>query len=338
MHNAYGSGTRIPLTSNPKPAGRTDKSVHPTPRATSLRAHVLTVALEDYYHAASFRPWIREETWYRFEDRLVQSTRRTLDLLERHGARGTFFVGLRTAESAPDLVREVASRGHEIASRGDHEVIQKDLNAERLREDAARCQEYLQGLIGRRVVGYRLSDGWLDIDDLWVLDILADCGYLYDSSVGPRLGAHVADSWLRSRPPWSMAHRGFREVPASSLSIMGLQVPIAGSGLFRHIPERYIRRALARLNDTRAEPYVMYFRTWELDPGQPRISVGSVTSRLHYHNLDRMPQLLEKLLRTYRFTSVASHLAIDLALEQDTRNGNAQAVAPSRYNSQPRLN
>src|SRR5919205_1186872 len=79
--------------------------------------HVLTVALEDYYHAHSFRHWIRQETWYRFEDRLAGSTRRALDLLDRCGAHATFFVDRRTARLASDLVREVANRGHEIASR-----------------------------------------------------------------------------------------------------------------------------------------------------------------------------------------------------------------------------
>jgi polysaccharide deacetylase family protein (PEP-CTERM system associated) len=282
----------------------------------SLRKHILTVALEDYYHASSFRHRIRQDTWYRFEDRLVSSTVRALDLLDSCGARATFFVGLQTAESAPELVREVARRGHEIASRGDLRLSRSELNAERLREDAARCQEQLQELINQRVVGYRLADGWLGPDDLWVLDILADCGYLYDSSVGPMLRPGAADTWLRSRPPWSMSQRGFREVPVSSLPFMGLQVPVTGGGLLRLMPSRYVRLGLARWHSSRTDPYVMHFRTWELDPAQPRISAGSVTSRLHYRNLDRLPGLLEELLRRYRFTSVASHLGIDLSLNQ----------------------
>jgi polysaccharide deacetylase family protein (PEP-CTERM system associated) len=297
-----------------------------------LRADVLTIALEDYYHAASLRHWIREETWYRFEDRLTQSTQRILDLLDRHGAHATFFVGLRTAESAPALVREVANRGHEIASRGDLKVIRSDLNAERLREDASRCKEHLEDLIGRRVVGYRLANGWLGLDDLWVLDILADCGYLYDSSVGPMLGARSADLWLLSRPPWSMSQRGFREVSVSSLPIMGLQVPVAGGGLLKHLPEGYVRRAVAQWHNKRTDPCVMYFRTWELDPGQPRISAASLATRFHYRNLDRMPVLLEELLTTYRSTSVASHLGLDLALQQRAVNGTPPASRPPLRN------
>src|SRR5215216_1225005 len=75
----------------------------PRTRTAPTRTHVLTVALEDYFHADSFRRWIHEETWYRYEDRLPKSTHRVLDLLDRCEARATFFVGRSTAHSAPEL-------------------------------------------------------------------------------------------------------------------------------------------------------------------------------------------------------------------------------------------
>jgi polysaccharide deacetylase family protein (PEP-CTERM system associated) len=303
-------------------AARTSKLAPPQTdeHPVSPRTHVLTVALEDYFHAAPFRPWIREETWYRFEDRLGQSTGRALDLLDRCSARATFFVSRRTAQSAGDLVREIVARGHEIASRGEHTGAVRDLSPDRLREDAIGCREYLQDLTGRRVVGYRMASPWLEPEDLWVLDVLADCGYLYDSSIRPTLGTNAADVWLRSRRRTLVNRRTFREVPVSSLPLMGLQVPIAGGGSLRHIPEPLLRRAIAHWDQRRSDPYVLYFRPWELDPEQPRISAGPVTTRIrHYRNLERMPGLLEELLTSYRFGTVASHLDIDLALPHGFR-------------------
>jgi glycosyltransferase involved in cell wall biosynthesis len=86
----------------------------------------------------------------------------------------------------------------------------------------------------------------------------------------------------------------------------------------------------------------MDFRTWELDPGQPRIRAGSLATKLHYRNLDRMPVLLEELLTNYRFTPVASHLGIDLGLSQPVGNGTAPGavtlpfrVHASRLSSAP---
>ncbi len=298
--------------SGPQPVSATSHT--PTPHV-SRQTHVLTVALEDYYHAASFRPWIRQETWYRFENRLAESTRRALDLLDRCDARATFFVSRWSAQSAPDLVREVSSRGHEIACRGDYGKSPRELGPERFREHAIQCREQVEQVLGRRVLGFRLAGDRLTPGELWVLDVLAECGYLYDSSIGPALGTN-ATKVLRSyhRRKARLSHRLFHEVPISSLAVFGVEVPIADGGSLRHFPGALMRNVVKLWHRHRSEPYVMYFRTWELDPEQPRISAGPRAARIwHYRNLDRMPELLEQFLTAYRFTTIGQHLGLELA-------------------------
>ena len=145
-------------------------------KSNPVRAHVLTVALEDYFHAAPFRPWVREEIWYRFEDRLGASTRRMLELFHRCNARATFFVTARTAEAAPDLVREIARQGHEIAAAGDHGHDLRKLDRQRFRAAAADSRNRVEQIVGHRVLGYRIASAWLSPADLWILDVLADVG------------------------------------------------------------------------------------------------------------------------------------------------------------------
>ena len=291
-------------------------------RNGSHQRHVLTVALEDYYHAAAFRPWIREETWYRFENRLAQSTRRALDLLDRCGARATFFVDSRTAQAVPDLVREVAGRGHEIACRGEHRGPPNELGPERFREEAIRCRDRLEEVVGCPVLGFRLGSDRLGPEELWVLDVLAECGFLYDSSIGPALGtnsAKVLRSYHRHRA--QLSHRLFQEVPVSPLAIFGVEVPIA-SGSLRHFPTAWVQNAIQHWHRHHSDSYVMYFRTWELDPDQPRINAGPIAARImHYRSLDRMPALLEKVLSSYRFTTVAAHLGLEPAGPRSAAGG-----------------
>jgi len=277
-----------------------------------MRTHVLTVALEDYFHADSFRPWIREETWYRFEDRLPKSTQRALDLLDRCGTRATFFVGRSTAQSAPDLVREVANRGHEIACRGDHRCPPAVLGPARFRQHAMQCREQLEEVIGRPVLGFRMAGNRLSRDDLWMLEVLAECGFLYDSSIGPALGAKLLRYYYRHRA--QLSHRLFQEVPISALAVFGMEVPIPHSGSLRHLPQTWVRNAIDRWDQKhRSDPYVLHFRTWELDPEQPRISAAPMASRIrHYRNLNRMPALLEQVLGSYRFSTVADYLGLEL--------------------------
>jgi polysaccharide deacetylase family protein (PEP-CTERM system associated) len=280
-------------------------------KGSCAHSHVLTVALEDYYHAAPFRPWIREEIWYRFEDRLAGSTRRMLDLFDRCEVRATFFVTGRIAEAAPDLVREVAARGHEIAAAGDHGWDLQDLDRARFREEVIQARERLERIVGRQVVGYRVASAWLSPADVWILDVLADAGYRYDSSIRPALLSNADKVWRRLRKHERDSNQAFDEMPVSSIGLFGLRVPIAGGGPFRHFPEYLTKRAVAHWDRHRSEPYVLHLRTWELDTDQPRISAPPLYARIrHYRNLRRMPRLLEEVLSAYRFTSVAEHLTL----------------------------
>jgi peptidoglycan/xylan/chitin deacetylase (PgdA/CDA1 family) len=86
-------------------------------RAGPVRRNILTVDLEDW-GAAVIGPTAP------LTERVVANTRRVLKLLDATDTRATFFVLGRVAEAFPDLVRDVATRGHEIASHGfAHELI-----------------------------------------------------------------------------------------------------------------------------------------------------------------------------------------------------------------------
>ena len=80
--------------------------------------HLLTVLVEDYFHVGAFENLIQQRNWSNFEPRYRQNTLKTLDLLDRYKTKATFFVLGWIAEQGPELVQEIAARGHEVASRG----------------------------------------------------------------------------------------------------------------------------------------------------------------------------------------------------------------------------
>ena len=98
----------MPLDTKPRRKPSPVPSLNDQSGADLRRAHILTVALEDYFHVTPLEAVVTQERWYRFEMRLEESTRRTLDLLEECGARATFFVLGWVADAAPELVRLVA--------------------------------------------------------------------------------------------------------------------------------------------------------------------------------------------------------------------------------------
>jgi polysaccharide deacetylase family protein (PEP-CTERM system associated) len=278
------------------------------------RHHLVTVALEDYFHVGAFNRLIQHGQWYRFETRVERSTRRTLDLLDEHGIRATFFVLGWVGEHLPEVVREVAARGHEIASKGYYHRSISQMTPGEFRDDLARSREVLQRASGQRVLGFRVADEWFTPRDVWALDVLCEEGYDYDSSIAPMLWRWGAEPWRRFAHTHSFGERQLWEFPISSLDYFGLQVPIGGNWL-RQLPPSLTRRAFVRWHRGYRAPFVLYFHTWELDPQQPKISAASAFQQVRqYRNLESMPSRLEWFFRRYRFTSVAEHLGLATAL------------------------
>ena len=96
------------------------------------RKAVLSVDLDEWYHCrwATGAPRSRWPDTARFFEahygterpigELIGPTRETLDIFDRLGARGTFFILGEVAHFYPELVREIDARGHEIGCHGYH--------------------------------------------------------------------------------------------------------------------------------------------------------------------------------------------------------------------------
>lgn len=283
--------------------------------------HILTIALEDYYQVGAFSRLIQRRQWYRFETRAEQATQRTLDLLDEFGVRATFFTLGWIADRMPELVRSVAERGHEIASKGYYHHSIRQQSPDEFRDDLAQAREALESASRTRVLGYRVADAWFEPGDLWALDVLADEGYAYDSSICPRFGAYRSQPWRRFAHRVHVGDKTLWEFPLSSADIAGYHIPIAGGNWLRQLPKAFVRRAVRRWDRLYAAPYVMYFHTWELDPAQPKIDAATMPQRLrHYRNLTSMAERLRDYLGRYPFTSVAGYLGLPTALPETARD------------------
>src|SRR2546422_6931735 len=93
---------------------RTTAPSQPNPPSS----HVLSVDVEDWFQVENYARAIPRAAWPRCELRVADNVRHLLDLLARADARATFFVLGWVAERLPDLVRDIARAGHEVASHG----------------------------------------------------------------------------------------------------------------------------------------------------------------------------------------------------------------------------
>jgi polysaccharide deacetylase family protein (PEP-CTERM system associated) len=276
------------------------KAVSPDPIVNAM-----SVDVEDYFHVSLMAPVLPRTAWEGMERRVEGSTERLLALFDRAGVRATFFVLGWVAERHPGLVRRIAALGHEVASHGyGHELVY-DLSPARFRDDVRRTRALLEDLSGTAVDGYRAPGFSVTSRSLWALDILIEEGYRYDASIFPifhdRYGIPEAPRHphVLPRPAGPVF-----EVPASTVRIGGVNLPVAGGGYFRLLPYAWTRWGIRRVNRRERKPVVFYLHPWELDPGQPRLPLRGLSAYRHYHNLARTEQRLGRLLREFRFARV----------------------------------
>ena len=214
--------------------------------AYSPRQHILTVEVEDYFQTIACKRIVRRANWFRYERRLEAGTIKTLDLLDEFGAKATFFTLGWVAEAAPELVRLIVERGHEVAARGYYHQSFGEFTRRGFREDVIRARDLLEDVIGQRVIGFRIADGRLRPENLWALPVLQDLGFSYDSSLQPLFWewskSHIRRFVQRTRLPGPELW----EVPLSSLPLFGMDVPVGGGNYFRQLPPQIMRRAVTR--------------------------------------------------------------------------------------------
>jgi polysaccharide deacetylase family protein (PEP-CTERM system associated) len=271
-------------------------------RHLSAAPNALTVDLEEYFQVSNFDRVIDRRQWPELPSRVENATRRLLDLFERSGARATFFALGWVAERHPRLVREIAERGHELGCHGyDHELVY-EIGARRFEADVARARRAIEDAAGVRVSGYRAPSYSITRASLWALEILAQHGFQFDSSIFPIRHPRYGIPEFARHPLLLQLESGarIREFPLTTWNLGLLRLPLAGGAYLRFLPAPLFRLGVRRL--TRAQqPTVLYVHPWEIDPDQPRQAVPWRVKVNHYHNLEHVESRLARLLEQHRF-------------------------------------
>lgn len=288
------------------------------PRAGASLSNGLSVDVEDYYHVEAFADRIRPENWPQFPRRVVENTRRVLDLFREFGVHATFFVLGCVAEQEPGLVREILAAGHEV---GCHSYMHRrvmTMTPQEFREDLRRACGTIENAGGAKVVGYRAPTFSIADGSLWAIEILAEEGFLYDSSVFPvRHDLYGMPRAPRFPFRWECGGgKSLFEIPPFTVRALGRNWPAAGGGYLRILPMGYTRWALRRVRQRDGRPAVVYFHPWEIDAGQPRLPGGLKSRFRHYLNLGSMEKRIRELLAGAPFVPLKSFLEshVDLGL------------------------
>ena len=257
----------------------------------------MTVDLEDWYQGIE-QPF---DQWDRFEQRLHIGTERLLEVLAEAETRATFFVLGWVAERHPELLRRLVEQGHEVGSHGyDHEKLY-DTDPASLRRALSRAKRATEDACGRAVRGHRAPYFSLTRQSLWAVEVLAELGFEYDSSVYP------GTNWRYGIPGspedlYELGDSGVAEFPVSTIALRGHRLGIGGA-YFRILPLWMTRRGIEHIN-RRASPAMVYLHPWELDPAHPVYRFRWRAMATHYFNLGATKERLRRLLAGYSFTTM----------------------------------
>jgi polysaccharide deacetylase family protein (PEP-CTERM system associated) len=272
--------------------------------------NAFSVDLEEYFQVANFDHWIDRGRWPELPSRVVAQTHRILDLCDQTDTRATFFALGWVAERQPELLREIAARGHEIACHGyGHELLYR-IGPERFREDVKRARAVIEDAIGARVEGYRAPSFSITGRSLWALEILAEEGFRFDSSIFPVRHHRYGIPEFPREPVRLVLPSGnaIVEFPLTTLAWGPLRLPLAGGGYLRLLPFALVRWGIGRLIASQ-RPTVLYVHNWEIDAEQPRQPVSALVRFNHYHNLERVERRLRELLVRARYAPLRDVIA-----------------------------
>lgn len=302
--------------------------------------NALTIDVEDYFQVAALAEAVRRDDWDSMEYRVEANTDRLLGLLDQYNTRATFFTLGWVAERSPELVRRIRAAGHEVASHGySHQLIYNQ-TPDVFREETRRSKGILEDILGEPVIGYRAASYSITARSRWALDILAEEGFTWDSSIFPvhhdRYGMPDAPRWpyrLKTDNGHELA-----EFPLSTLKLPGYTLPIAGGGYFRLFPYWFSQWGLGSIN-RQGRPFVFYLHPWEVDPEQPRLEVKWLSRFRHYNNLDVCEARLNRLLQRFDFAPMGEVLREAGVLEPANWNpamptdadGQEQALSAQKF-------
>jgi polysaccharide deacetylase family protein (PEP-CTERM system associated) len=235
--------------------------------------------------------------------RVAGQTQRLLDLLDAHRAHATFFTLGLVAQQHPRLVREIVARGHEVACHGwDHAPVFR-LGPAGFRADVRRAKHAVEQAAGRIVRGYRAPSYSIRRDTPWAFTVLAEEGFVYDSSINPVAHDRYA---FAGAPRFAHVVRNvdgvdFWEFPIGTVRVGGVNMPFGGR-CFRLFPAALLRAAMARVNTRERRPVVFHVPPRERE----RPSRRPVLARRIHHGsaLTPVEHKLADLLGAFPFGSI----------------------------------
>ena len=273
--------------------------------------NLLGIDFEDWFHPELIQ---RHITAKNNKPTVVQGIDKILDWLRKNDTFATFFMVGELLESKPELLDKILGNGHEIAF---HTMYHTRLDIPNFREKFTEEIKRFADLTKGKSRGFRAPTFSMSQSTSWVIDVLAENNYQYDSSIVPvktkLYGIANADT-----KPYKISSGKIDgndpdgkiwEFPLLTATIFGKTIPAGGGFYLRCLPLTIIKAAIRNYNKDDV-PATFYIHSWELTPEfMPKIPLPFIDRFITYHNLDKAFLKMDKIIKEFKFTSFERFMA-----------------------------
>ena len=263
--------------------------------------HILTIDVEDGPQAAGDQTSPDSE-------RVMAHTLEFLQLLEDSRARATFFILGKVAEKHPELARQIAEAGHEVASLGYSHDSLESMTGREFKERLHRSVEILREQTGAPVYGHRAAGFSISLKRLYYLEYMMGEGLKYDSSIMPVVHPHYGIPGAYAYPHFirCASRQLLIEFPPSTMRLGRVALSGAGGGYFRLLPYWWTKLAL-RSFERAQKVATCYFHSYDIAAREiafrPNPALAILRLRPSIKCASIMPKL-RRLLADFHFTTM----------------------------------
>ena len=205
--------------------------------------NILTFDIEEWYlekilHGGrAFKYQIYDETFGKL-----------MDELDRHDIKATFFCVGQLAKEFPEVVRTIASKGHEVGCHSNEHTWLNKMTEQDLILDTKEAVKALEDVSGQKVISYRAPAFSITPNNKWAVNVLAECGIKNDASIFPTSRDFGGYKDFPQDIPCFICNEGstLKEYPISLSSVLGKTMAYSGGGYFRLLPYWLVNRTIRK--------------------------------------------------------------------------------------------
>lgn len=279
-----------------------------------MKTAFLTIDIEEWYHLDYLKKYDINKNSVETVPKIFDF----LDMLDRLNIKATFFTLAEVALKYADIIRDIRNRGHEIGCHGlDHDLLYEKSDQE-FEQEVTKAKIILNEVLGGDIVkGYRASCFSIDRNKL---DILKECGYIFDSSyikfAQHPLYGQLDLSEYDKIDDLIYVNDGFYELEIPTINIGKFNLPISGGGYLRLFPYLFIKFLLRKYSRDH-NIFLLYIHPFELTnielpfPGKIPFKDKFRASVGRQCNLKKLEKLLLRLIKEGAEFKTIGH-AIDI--------------------------